>query len=68
MIDISDLPERVSSGEVQEDDVEMASLEVIQRRHAVKVLDRLQGNKIRAAEVLGISRGTLCKILEKPGH
>jgi DNA-binding protein Fis len=40
-------------------------MEEIQERHLVQVLQRVGGDKSRAAEVLGISRGTLYNMLAR---
>jgi DNA-binding NtrC family response regulator len=40
------------------------SLAEIQRQHAHRVLDAVGGNKLRAAEILGISRSTLYSLLQ----
>jgi len=40
------------------------SLAEIQRQHAQRVLDAVGGNKLRAAEILGISRSTLYSLLQ----
>jgi DNA-binding NtrC family response regulator len=45
---------------------EMLPLAEVERRHARWVLDQLQGNKSKAAEVLGITRSTLYRILGEP--
>src|SRR5579871_6511408 len=74
LIDISDLPERLrgpASGGPAVDDTFM-SLAELQRRHILRVLDSVGGNKARAAEVLGIGRATIYQLLsrmkgEQPG-
>ena len=64
LIDVRDLPEYLRKGEGAADaDEGMLPLDELERRHARRVLDRLGGNKVRTAEVLGISRATLYKIL-----
>jgi DNA-binding NtrC family response regulator len=47
------------------DDDNLLSMEEVQERHLVKVLERVGGDKSRAAEVLGISRTTLYNILAR---
>lgn len=42
------------------------SLKEIQRQYAISVLDSLRGNKSKAAQILGISRARLRRILETP--
>jgi len=66
MIDVSDLPEylRAPSLEVESADT-VLSIDELQRRHAIKVVQRMGGNKAQAAEVLGISRTTLYSLLGK---
>ncbi|HLV87832.1 MAG TPA: sigma-54 dependent transcriptional regulator [Candidatus Sulfotelmatobacter sp.] len=74
LIDISDLPERLRGPideELRQTD-EFLSLEEVQRRHILRVLESVGGNKARAAEVLGIGRATIYQLLsrmkgEQPG-
>lgn len=68
VIDIADLPESLRTGTTEiagdlEGDLE--SLETIQQRHVLHVLERLNGDKNRAADILGIGRSTLYSILGK---
>lgn len=69
LIDIHDLPERLrrpvrvpsmpSTGEVP------LTLEQVQARHVLDVLQQFGGNKLRTAEALGIGRGTLYEMLAR---
>lgn len=65
MIDVHDLPkefEGPAPSEVREDP-ELISLEELQHLHARRVVERVYGNKVRAAEILGVSRATLYRLL-----
>jgi transcriptional regulator with PAS, ATPase and Fis domain len=63
-IDVADLPDNFHR-ELPADaaGIELVSVEEIQRIHARKVLEYFEGNKLRAAEVLGVSRATLYRLL-----
>lgn len=67
LIDIEDLPEKLRSpsGEGGGKDEAFLSLEEVQKRHIVRVLEGVGGNKARAAEVLGIGRATIYQMLAK---
>jgi len=67
VIDVRDLPERVQNQAAAADaDYEvLMSIDQLQRRHAQRVLDHVGGNKVRAAEVLGISRTHLYQLLKE---
>jgi two-component system response regulator PilR (NtrC family)/two-component system response regulator HydG len=63
---ISDLPARVlASAEDAGSGSTLLSLAEVERRHAAYVLDKVGGNKLRAAEILGVSRGTLYNLIAK---
>jgi DNA-binding NtrC family response regulator len=67
LIDIRDLPERLR-GLPDDDpggDETFLSLDELQRRHILRVLEGVGGNKARAAEVLGIGRATIYQLLSK---
>ncbi|MCH7978465.1 MAG: sigma-54-dependent Fis family transcriptional regulator [Acidobacteria bacterium] len=65
VIDISDLPEhmRYSLSELISAEEKWVSLEEFELRYALQVLEHTDGNKVRAAEVLGISRATLYRLI-----
>jgi DNA-binding NtrC family response regulator len=65
LIDIADLPERfrVTFNQDTVKDEAFLTLDEVQRRHILRVLEGVGGNKVRAAEVLGIGRATIYKIL-----
>jgi DNA-binding NtrC family response regulator len=64
-IDLQDLPEHLQDlrgpGLIAE---ELLSLEEMERLHTRRVLEAVGGNKQRAAEVLGVSRATLYRLLQ----
>ena len=66
VIDVRDLPERVQNQTaVANADYEaLMSIDQLERRHAQRVLDHVGGNKMRAAEILGISRTHLYQLLK----
>jgi DNA-binding NtrC family response regulator len=67
LLDIADLPERFRgplTAEALMDD-KFLSLEEVQRRHVIQVLEGVGGNKVRAAEILGIGRATIYQLLSK---
>ena len=64
-IDVGDLPEYMrerQSSEAQPDE-SLATLEQVERTHVLRVLESVGGNKVRAAELLGVSRAKLYRIL-----
>ncbi|MFB3922205.1 MAG: sigma-54-dependent transcriptional regulator [Terriglobia bacterium] len=67
LIDIKDLPEHfqavVPRSAFPDDD--LISLEEAERRHALRVLERVNGNKAKAAEILGVSRSTLYRLISE---
>ena len=65
VIDLQDLPEvfRSVTTEAGVDSEELLSLDELQRRHLLRVLNLVQGNKARAAEILGVGRNTIYQML-----
>ena len=66
-IDLGDLPEPLRglpANNTALDDATL-SMEEVQTRHVLHVLERVGGNKTRAAEILGIGRATVYEILAK---
>jgi DNA-binding NtrC family response regulator len=70
VIDLRDFPERLrtQASDHTIPDETMLPLEELDRRHAKKVLDQVGGNRVRASEILGISRATLYRLLPKNGR
>jgi len=66
-IDLCDLPEplRSHSSRMPAAEETMITLEELQKRHLMRVLEHVGGNKVRAAEILGISRATVYEMLAK---
>jgi DNA-binding NtrC family response regulator len=66
-IDVNDLPERLRQlpTDYSRTDEALYSLQEAQRRHIMRVLERVGGNKLRAARILGVGRTTIYKVLSR---
>jgi DNA-binding NtrC family response regulator len=64
-IDVRDLPDYLQSGirGAATNEPDLMPLADLERRYTQHVLERVGGNKLHAAQVLGISRATLYRIL-----
>jgi len=71
VIDVTALPERIIKREaeplVAEREHDIPTLDIIERAYIKWVLDTHEGNKTRAAEVLGIDPSTLHRKLQRQG-
>ena len=65
VIDVSDLPVYLSAGTTPQSSEGLLTLEEVQKRHVIYVLDQVGNNKARAADILKISRATLYNFLAK---
>lgn len=63
VIDVRDLPPRLSGVSAGRD--EILSMDAVQERHVLKVIEKFGGDKSRAADALGIARSTLYNILAR---
>jgi DNA-binding NtrC family response regulator len=66
VIDVPDLPDQLRERKalLSEDGRPMLSLQEMEKRYVADVVERVQGNKARAAEILGISRNTLYRMID----
>jgi DNA-binding NtrC family response regulator len=69
MIDTADLPFKASAGPDLHERLfaDLPSLDEIERRYLLHVIEQVGGNRTRAAEVLGIDRRTLYRMAERFG-
>lgn len=73
LVDVRDLPERIraQAAEVKDEDSgELLPLAEVERRHVLRVLEQVGGNKVQAAKILGINRATVYRIANEqdPGE
>jgi len=69
-IDLADLPEHLqhrSARSLDEDDWKPLLLEEVRKVHIRRVLDLCQGNRLKAAQFLGIGRTSLYRYLKRDG-
>ena len=67
LIDLNDLPKPLltPAPEVTAQGQKLLTFEELQRVHLQRVLEHVEGDKTRAAEILGISRSTLYNLLSR---
>jgi transcriptional regulator with PAS, ATPase and Fis domain len=69
-IDIADLPDHLQHHNPQKasgDDWRPLSLDDVRKLHIQRVLELCQGNRLRAAQILGIGRTSLYRYLKRDG-
>src|SRR6266478_2984059 len=69
-IDLADLPEHLrhrGARSVEGDDWKPLSLDEVRKLHIRRVLDLCQGNRLKAAQFLGIGRTSLYRYLKRDG-
>jgi transcriptional regulator with PAS, ATPase and Fis domain len=70
-IDIADLPEQLQhrgTGVGSRDDWRPLSMDEVRKQHIQRVLGMCKGNRLRAAQVLGIGRTSLYRDLKEDGY
>ena len=70
LIEAFDLPETVTAPAhalVEQPFADLPTLETLERRYLLHVLDAARGNRTRAAEILGVDRRTLYRMAERFG-
>lgn len=67
VIDARDLPDQIRTQKIPDmpEATELLSMDQLARMHAQRVLAHVGGNKVRAAEILGVSRTHLYELLKK---
>ena len=65
LIDLADLPQSVMLANSGSEETGLLTMEQVQNKHLLRVLEAVGGNKARAAEILGISRTTVYEMLAK---
>jgi DNA-binding NtrC family response regulator len=63
LVDVNHLPGSVTSPPKASQSLDIVSLDEIQRIHARRMLAHFGGDKARTAEILGVSRSTLYRLL-----
>jgi len=65
VIDFQDLPAYLRQPSEMSEQTEFVTLEAMTHQYLAQVLQQVGGNKARAAEILGISRGTIYEMLAR---